>query len=172
MKARFIRESGTRATLRVYWGDACGRRGYHNAAVLLARSDRPRDWELGGKPEDYPDERWPTMCDACGSVVPPDATRQVFTKRLYDTASGDPEPGDIYVADWYRCAEGGRCIHGWTNCDGRHIWVRLPGRQAQDLMWRASNCGSKEDREHRCWIVHGEPPNITVDTQRLLVISA
>jgi hypothetical protein len=68
-------------------------------------------------------------------------------------------------ACWYQSCEIGGCP--WTNCDGRHAIVRLPGRQAQDLMWRASNCGSPQDREHRCWVVHGELPNITVDKDGL-----
>lgn len=27
----------------------------------------------------------------------------------------------------------------------------------------ASNCDKKDDRDHRCWIRHGTPPNITVN---------
>jgi len=32
---------------------------------------------------------------------------------------------------------------------------------------RASNCGSRDDDEHRCWVRHGEPPDLTVDKQGL-----
>jgi len=46
--------------------------------------------------------------------------------------------------------------------DGRSLIVKTPGG-----MWnidsRASNCTLPDDNEHRCWIRHGEPPNVTVD---------
>lgn len=46
--------------------------------------------------------------------------------------------------------------------EGPQLTVMTPGgRWVIDS--RASNCGSPYDYNHRCWIRHGEPPNITVD---------
>jgi len=50
----------------------------------------------------------------------------------------------------------------WDNDDGRHLYVYTPGG-ISDIDTRASNCGSPQDRLHRCWVRHGIPPNITVD---------
>lgn len=172
MKTRLIHEIGTRAYLRVYWDgktDAVvcpncggtGRPGYHNAEIFLKDSDKLGDWDLGGRPEDYPDDRWPKLCDHCGEPVPDDANRQVFHKRLYDTKSGSPEPGDMYFMKYHEADE--RCHWGWENCSGLHLIVILPNGREWDVDGRASNCTMKEGKIHRCWCRHGEPPNITVD---------
>lgn len=66
----------------------------------------------------------------------------------------DFEPGAMWFADW---------LNDW-HCgpDGRCLVVKTPGGD-----WvvdsRASNCGLPDDNEHKCWIRHGEAPNITVD---------
>lgn len=165
MKARSIHEIGTRAFLRVYWGDdcpnncGCGRKGYHNAEIFLIDSSKLEDWEAGGKPEDYPDKAWPTKCDHCGASVPKDATRQIFHRRLYNTASGKPEPGDLYFLKYHKPGE--HCH--WSNCDGNHLMAILPNGYEWDIDGRASNCTKKDDKTHRCWCRHGEPPIITVD---------
>lgn len=50
----------------------------------------------------------------------------------------------------------------WLFCSGPVLCVMTPGG-----IWRidcrASNCTLPYDYEHRCWVRHGEPPNITVD---------
>jgi hypothetical protein len=50
----------------------------------------------------------------------------------------------------------------WDNKTDEHLMVITPGGE-----WcidsRASNCTLPNDRLHRCWVRHGEPPNITVD---------
>jgi|GEM_PF-2364936 len=183
LRARLINEIGTRAWLRVYWGGhtydekqsktvlapgSCpnsggsGQPGYHNAEIHLVDSDKIADWALGGKPEDYPDDRWPTRCDHCGAQVPANATRQVFHKRLYDTPSGEPEPGDLFWAAWHHDPKHGFCP--WDNCnDPRgHLTAVLPNGHLWDIDSRASNCTMPQDKTHRCWIRQGEPPNITV----------
>jgi hypothetical protein len=170
MKARFIHEIGTRAWLRIYWGKGCGHpEGCHNAMAHLVDSDKNEDWKLGGAPADYPDERWPTACEDCGAPVPPEAskewgddgyTRQVHHKRLYDTASGNPEPGDIFFTTWEHAvdAQGGRrgwCA--WSNCAGPHLHGVLPSGVEWQSEGRCSNCTMPEDTTHRCWVRHGDP---------------
>ena len=172
MKARLVRVVGTRVSLRRYWGDDCpsclGSRtpGYHDATTPLAESDDPEEDSLGGRVEDHPEGSWPTACDHCGSPVPSDAKRQVSRRRRYDTISGKPEPGDVFWADWVHWVhEGvGRCID-WDDCsDPRgHLMAILPDGTTWDSGARASNCTLPGDRNHRCWVLHGEAPDLTVD---------
>lgn len=167
MQTRFISHIGTRAYLRVYWSTndngLCEGYGYHNSSTLLTASDKPWDHELGGEVADHPRESFGTACERCGAARPDEANFMVSRKPLYDTASGNPEPGDLYYADWYGCAEGHGCVWGWTNCDGRHLFCILPTGEQWDIDGRANNCTMRDDKTHRCWIRHGEPPNVHVD---------
>ena len=40
---------------------------------------------------------------------------------------------------------------------------KLPNGREWDIDSRCSNCTLPDDRIHRCWVRHGEPPNIHVD---------
>ena len=51
--------------------------------------------------------------------------------------------------------------------DGPQLVVILPNRQPWNIDSRASNCTMPYDYEHRCWVRHGEPPNVTVDKNGL-----
>lgn len=163
MKVRFAKEIGTRCVLRIYWGDKCANYGYHNATVHLADSDKLHDWEFKGRdPSAYPAELWPTKCDQCGENVPHSfITKQVFYSRLYDTPSGKLGPGDMYWNDWLDEN------HYWDNHKGPHLEVICPNGHPWNIDSRASNCGLPGDRMHRCWVRHGEPPNIHVDKNGL-----
>lgn len=70
---------------------------------------------------------------------------------------GDTPPGAMWYATWYE--EDPNTPKG---PDGRCLIVQCPGGE-----WfvdsRASNCDLPNDNEHRCWVRHGEPPNVTVD---------
>lgn len=183
VQCRLIREIGTRAKLRVYWGGpywtpegfdymqkhtpvtACRNGDIHNATVHLVDSLDLGRWDIGGKPADYPDDRWPVRCDHCGAPVPEQGVeRQVHRHRLYDTTSGRPEPGDMFWAPWYH-DEDKPHFCPWDNCDDPrgHLIVILPNGHEWDVDSRASNCTMKNDRLHRCWVRHGEPPLIHVD---------
>jgi len=167
LKARFIEENGTKAWLRIYWGEDCPNcmggdsTGIHNAQVLLEETDVIENWELGGSVKDYPEYRWPTNCDHCGTKAPAELHQQVFRKRRYNTKSGNPEPGDLYWATWYTTQVGTGCVFH-DNCNGHHLFAVLPNGDLWDIDGRASNCTMKEDRVHRCWVRQGDPPNIDV----------
>lgn len=169
VQTRLIEHIGTVAYLRIYWHTAhkCEEgKGYHNALNELIRSPVKQDWGLGGSVMAYPhdDPRWPKQCDHCGLAVPTDGTvaveYQVFHKNLYNTESGNPEPGDLFYV--YDDPDFG-CDYGWTNCDGKHLNAILPNGRVWDIDGRASNCTLLNDKTHRCWIRHGEPPLLTVD---------
>jgi hypothetical protein len=51
-------------------------------------------------------------------------------------------------------------------CSGPVLCVRTPGGVWR-IDTRASNCGLPYDYEHRCWVRHGEPPNVHVDKNGL-----
>lgn len=75
--------------------------------------------------------------------------------------------GDCYFADWYACGSG-HCVWGWANCTGKHLIVILPTKNLHpwDTNGRASNCTMKDEKTHRCWVVHGDPARgeiVTVD---------
>jgi hypothetical protein len=195
MKARLIKEIGTRAYLRIYWDGATvtkieddyaawkdhnscpnahrlGKPGYHNAQIFLGtNSDMIGDSRAFGSVVDYPADRWPKTCDNCGAPVPDDSRptklhesgvrvhHQIFTERLYDSPSGSPEPGDVYEMDWHSDSE---CPY-WDNCTGLHLYALLPNGEHWDITSRASNCTMKHERTHRCWVVHGTAPNLTVN---------
>ena len=82
--------------------------------------------------------------------------------RLLDKVPPYPQrkPGDMYYVDWSLAK---RCHSGWSNCNHKHLVVVLPNMDSVDLHGRANNCTMPDDRTHRCWIIHGTPPNITVD---------
>jgi hypothetical protein len=164
MKARYAKEIGTRCYLRIYWGNdcvSCGGTptpGYHNAMIHVCDSDKLEDWELGGVIEDYEASKWPVKCDHCEAVVPNEGhNKQVFHRRLYDTQSGLLEPGCLYWNTWFP-----RDFF-WSNQEGPHLMCILPDGDEWNIDGRASNCTMPEEKTHRCWVRHGEVPNIHVD---------
>jgi hypothetical protein len=80
---------------------------------------------------------------------------------VYDTPSGKIEPGCLYWAEYFP-----EDMY-WDNMEGPHLLAMLPNGNLWDIDSRASNCTLPNDRLHRCWCRHGEPPNITVDKKGL-----
>ena len=91
-----------------------GSPGVHNAYTHIEDKLGETEFNVFGNVEDYPAERWAGACESCGATVPADAAapravgekgvrlvRQVFPSRLYDTASGAPEPGDVYRMEYH-----------------------------------------------------------------------
>lgn len=73
-----------------------------------------------------------------------------------------PAPGSMF---WIRFS-GGACSTHEPPCD-RHLMVVCPDGHCWDIDSRAKNCTMKDDKVHRCWVRHGEPPKITVDKKGL-----
>lgn len=164
--------------------------GTHDAVRFLDdvhESDSP---ELGDDAFSHDDPRWPTHCDACGYEFHPVEDRwQLFTLKLHEVTksvdenyvrvggifhlhpnkvfNGGAPAGAMWDASWM-----GERMENWDPSkpwylfgpgdDGRILCVRTPGGD-----WivdqRASNCGLPNDNAHRCWVRHGEPPDVTVD---------
>lgn len=75
-------------------------------------------------------------------------------------AEGRVEPGSMF---WITFS-GGKCSTHEPGCE-KHLVVVTPDGHWWDIDSRASNCTMKEDKVHRCWVRHGDPPNVTVDKQ-------
>lgn len=167
MDCRFIQEIGVRVKLRTYWGekDECPGRYYHNTEKFIKDFMEVGNFTAGGSLDNYEASEFPDTCEYCGAKAPENAIHQVFKKRLYNTDSGKPEPGDMYYAPWYHEKDWKKGVCPWDNCnDPRgHLLVILPNGHEWDTDSRASNCTMKEDRQHRCWVKQGEPPHIHID---------
>lgn len=176
----------SRYTLRRYRnGEApCvgGAMSYHNAQSEPI-ADAPNREEPDMPPREDP--RWPARC-ACGYEFGPGDQWQVFGERLVrrvDTGEiitmRSAPAGAIWNASWHAD------IPEWTGPDGRALHVRLPNGSDWAIDSRASNCDSPcascgrpyhshkeatpscsryvDARPHKCWIRHGEPPDLHVD---------
>jgi hypothetical protein len=146
-------------------------RGIHNAYEPLGDKLGTEDWNCFGKEEDYLPEQWPQVCAHCSAPVPKDwkkptkegeegiyLVQQVFTSRLYNTASGKPEAGDVF---YVKIHDPNEC-HYWDSCSGAHLHGICPSGEEWDIDSRASNCTMKDDKKHRCWVRVGSPENGTI----------
>ncbi|HNB62602.1 MAG TPA: hypothetical protein PLC60_08405 [Saprospiraceae bacterium] len=168
IQCRLATHIGVRISLRRYWDD-CPVHGYHDARIHVKDVLIPADQLMvpdgyGGMcydylkyHEDYDHSLYPKQCDHCKGAVPDSAPFQVFTEHLYDTPSGSLEPGCLYWAPWLPED------FIWENHKGPHLYAVCPDGGHWNIDGRASNCTMHNERTHRCWVRHGEPPNITVD---------
>jgi hypothetical protein len=158
LPARLITIAGYQPMLTALWDGCYGPGKIHAARTTTA------DLTPAGLPEPpLPELRrgWVGICEHCSEPVPwddPGTTVRIggTVMRRWKTASGKPEPGDLYWTDDYA----GRCFH-WDNCPGRHLHAVLPNGHPWDIDSRAANCNRPTDRVHRCWVRTGEPPLIT-----------
>ncbi len=77
-------------------------------------------------------------------------------------------PGAMWFATWYALEKkgpNGETLYGydWDNQTTPPLIVTTPSGGDWNIDSRASNCTMPNDRLHRCWVRHGDPPNVTVD---------
>lgn len=140
--------------LHVMW-EGCTHGAHHEAMKTWKR--RIEDLRVIPLVAQVLPNEWPQECDRCGTpVAGPKVLYRIQYIRVYDTFSGDPEPGDLYQAPWNHdwCA--------WSNCDGTHWVLVLPDAAPFHLTGRMIDCDQPEDREHRCLKLMGEPPHLYV----------
>jgi hypothetical protein len=169
--ATLVERIGTRLSLRMYWGNDCpnaygqGNIGGHNAEVRLEDvvGQEINEWIDHSL---YADHTWATKCDHCDALVTEEGqkNRQVNRQPLWNTESGRLEPGCIHWNKWHH-EEEVKHHCPWDNCNDTrgHRHIMLPNRHTWDIDSRARNCTMPDDRTHRCWVVHGETPNLHVD---------
>lgn len=118
------------------------------------------------------DPRWPTSC-TCGYHFEETDPYQGFVEPLYrriDTGEELTVPEAPVGAMWYDPSLDQFYTPQLEHC----LVVKTPDGQ-WTIDSQANNCGLPEDRKqehHHCWILHGEPPNITVDKAGSLTCSA
>lgn len=150
--------------LRRYGGSCSGAYPYHNAEVEIERGAARAGSDL--LDPQHPlraDPRWPTRC-SCGHVFRDDVEPwQLFVQQVYRRADSGEEmtlreapPGAMWFATWYEDEP------AYCGPDSRSLIVKTPGGDWM-VDSRAKNCTSPQDHEHKCWVRHGVPPNITVD---------
>ena len=151
--------------------------GYHNAMFLLTDIEDCKFGDNGVKSltdldfddiltrykPPHSDPRWPRVC-RCGHEFDDTDEWQFFTRNLYrrvDTGEvmtlDDAPPGAMFDASYLHDSP------GWCGPDGRSIHVVLPNGNQWCIDSRCSNCTRKDDDVHKCWVRHGEPPELTVD---------
>jgi hypothetical protein len=143
---------------------------YHNASVRiedeLVEKDERGYIVNGSKPASHDDPRWPKIC-ACGYIFRPEDEWQRDAHLLYwrrDTGEEmilrNAPPGAMWYAWWF---------DDIYQPQGKHcLVIRMPGGGEWIVDSQAKNCSMPEDRKqekHHCWILHGDPPNVTVDKQ-------
>ncbi|HEX8184412.1 MAG TPA: hypothetical protein VF747_06665 [Blastocatellia bacterium] len=138
--------------------------GYHDASIVLDEVPIERD-ERGyiSNTTEWPhdDTRWPSHC-ACGYEFKSEDQHQLFLEELYKRSDTGEQctlreagPGAMWDAWWM--------AEAYKGPDGRCLVVNCPNGFSWMIDDRASNCTMPADNTHKCWIRHGEPPNITVD---------
>lgn len=149
--------------------DCPGKMSYHDAMVpfgICTERLEGNHFEIVNPPAlpAHDDPRWPQFCE-CGYVFQEKDAWQLFDTSIYRrTDTGETFPlrdapvGAIWDAFW---------LHDSTLCgaDGKALICRLPGNHDWHIDGPCSNCPWQNDRDasHKCWVRHGEPPNITVD---------
>lgn len=160
MKARFIEVIGTRVNISSSWTDSSNKcsdeSGYHRGDIFYMDSDRNLSLD------EIPDSAWLNIkCSTCGLASPKDGRKGLGNIKRYNTDSGKAEPGDLYWSTSYHDSID-KC-YIWDNCTGPHLTGVLPNGHHWDIDSRCSNCTRPDDKTHRCWVRHGEVPNIHVD---------
>lgn len=170
MKVRLIEEVGRRTSLVGVWGEGCTSPwGRHRCEI--DRQEHP-GVKMGEEPKQesrYVTEGDDIHCQYCVAKAPVNTFLGQSSSPLWSSGEDKPKPGDMYWANWYHSVQEDGSVHcrlqKWDNCnDPRgHLIVVLPNGCEWDIDSRASNCTREEDRAHRCWVRHGEPPHIHVD---------
>lgn len=146
-----------------------GSMSYHDAMVPIEQSrevmseDR-RHWVDDGRTaKDFAgDPRWPKRC-TCGYEFTETDERQLFSSHIYHRADTgeemtlrDAPEGAMWDAWW---------LHDWAEMcgpDGRSIICKVPVNHEWQIDGPCSNC-TRKNEPHKCWVRHGDPPNLTVD---------
>lgn len=149
MKIRFVQASGkcARYLSDNYWVPPPPLH-LHNALVPMVEGEQPEKREC--------------VCKDCGQAFIGALSSSNVTE--WDTEDGKLHPGDAWFVDYFH--DGYKHLYcPWDNCnDPRgHLHVMLPDGHMWNVDGRASNCTMKDDKTHRCWVRHGEPPNLHVD---------
>lgn len=157
LPVRFARIVGTAARPQTMWQDdqPCERGTLHVATGPEVYRSAVRFDEAVPGEADLPAEAWAGLCcGTCGAAAPEDAQRFVISLHVWDTPSGQLEPGCLYRQEWTEDIDSPH----FKNPDGSlHVFAVLPCGCRWNIDSQASNCTRPGDRAHKCWIRHGDP---------------
>jgi hypothetical protein len=136
--------------------------GFHEAVAAIGVEEHAQQPRCNDPDHaDRADPRWPRACTHCGRAFADVDAWQVDFEVLHTRSDGGAEttlraapPGAMWDATW---------MPESYRVQGRYLIVRLPNGRDWAIDDEASNCTRKGDESHRCWVRHGEPPNLTVD---------
>lgn len=164
MKTVFVKEIGKKKILGKYWGEKCIKHSVHYSDDLIIQSGGDEVVFDNNNDKNRLNEVI-EICKYCGikSKEGEEIKTRLIIGRVYDTPSGNLEPGNLFWNTWIPENT------FWDNHKGPHLMCILPNNDQWNIDSRASNCGSPNDRNHRCWIRHGDPElgNIHVDKNGL-----
>lgn len=158
----------------IYSGPGCTGGLYHRAEKVLKTEDVPLGKQFdvtitlgeieGLKPPVF-------ICENCLKElrVVPGCVSSAAGRKWRSAEDGRVERnpqdfgvGAMWFAPWFREREGVYISNYWDNQADPPLIVATPGGEWM-IDGRANNCTKPEDRLHRCWVRHGEAPEITVD---------
>lgn len=156
----------------------CGADSYHDALIYLGVQPAvfsERGTYAAVAAVDHDDPRWPTGCRRCDFIFGVDDRWQTWQEGIYLR----PDTGQQYVLHQSAGADGlgapsapvGASWDAWwmsdwaKGPDGICLMVRLPNGHDWMVDNEANNCTRPGDRNHKCWVRHGDPreSNVTVD---------
>lgn len=153
---RYARIVGATSNPVAVWGGrGCHEGRSHRAVGPALHRGAPDDFGAMPGLAAVPEAVWAEMtCARCGERAPADADRHIRGARVWDTPSGELEPGCLYRPTWYESAD----PTFMRNPDGSiHLHVMLPCGCHWNIDAEASNCTRPGDRTHKCWVRHGDP---------------
>lgn len=92
-------------------------------------------------------------------------------KRPIDLKQRKPgtkfEPGQ-----WWWANHGGKPCPNWSNCTGNFVCIVCPDGTIWDTHQRGDNCSLPKERTHRCWVIHGRWPKVTINSSKGLTCNS
>jgi hypothetical protein len=148
----------------------CVNGGYHRAEMIIRVDTQTSEHaQITITDEDMATVPEFLVCEKCGQNVSTKGASRGASPRWKRVDTGEVRDsiqafgvGAMWCATWYKNVATGLYGWCWDNATEAPLIVRTPGGD-WDIDSRASNCTMPQDRTHRCWVRHGEPPNIHVD---------
>lgn len=147
---RFIHVIGKRKLLGKYWKGQCSGYSAHYTKTIVIENGNNISFGSNDKERINEVEN---VCKRCGCTPSAESEIKIHLciEPVYNTESGNPEAGDLFWNDWL--PEN----FYWDNHKGYHLMCVLPNGHEWNIDSRASNCTMPEDKNHKCWIRHGNP---------------
>jgi hypothetical protein len=142
---------------------------YHRGVVVFEEFEYDPEQEFPKRNLEFDKAPFPARCECGFSFTSERSNSLSCGHRLIRKDTGETQrhihqfgTGAMWRATWYKNDTTGLYGWDWDNATEAPLIVRTPGGD-WNIDGRASNCTMPNDKTHRCWVRHGEPPNIHVD---------